>query len=92
MVVTMSKNSVTLPEPACRLGYSSRQVNELLSSYGLKGSAFSEFMRGQTMALCDGTLYNHDTQEYEPSCGEAHGVVVYPRDLSYFLQWGARKR
>lgn len=44
-------------------------------------------MVGQTVALCDGKEYNHETNEYRATeCASApHGLVVYPSDLARFL-------
>ena len=49
--------------------------------------AFRWWMRGQTMTICDGQSYNHDTQEYEPTpCSDSpHGIVAYPWDVERYL-------
>jgi hypothetical protein len=73
-----------LPAPQCRGGYPAYQVEEIL---GDRAEEFWAWMRGQTMMLCNGERYNHDTQMYEASCGGvAHGTVVYPWDLLRFLE------
>lgn len=75
--------AVALPEPECRLGYTYDQLVDIL---GDRIVEFSRWMRGQTMVICDGLKYNHDTREYEKACGGVvHGVVVYPWDLKRFL-------
>jgi hypothetical protein len=72
-----------LPEPACRLGYTRQQVEEIL---GDRLDKFTHWMRGQTMAGCEGYRYNHDTKERETACGgESHGGIAYPWDLERFL-------
>lgn len=72
-----------LPEPECRGGYTQRQIEEIT---GGRFDEFTHWMRGQTMMLCEGYRYNHDTQEYETACGGiSHGGIVYPWDLERFL-------
>lgn len=48
-------------------------------------SRFKEWMRGQTMGICDGRLYNHGKREYEGTGCGPHGVVAYASDLNAFL-------
>lgn len=61
-----------LPAPACSLGYTKKQVGEILP--GRLEEAFWQWMRGQTMAICEGRD------------GVAHGSpIVYPHDLQRFL-------
>lgn len=40
-------------------------------------------LRGQTQSICEGRIYNHDTQEHEPDAceGNPHGVVAYVHDV-----------
>ena len=59
-------------KPECVLGYTVNQLEEIL---GDRIDEFGQWMRGQTMALCEG---QRD--------GEAHGVAVYPWDLKRFLE------
>lgn len=72
-------------EPDCRLGYTAEQVKALT---GDREQEFWHWMRGQTMAICEGQKFNRDTGEYETSCGGvAHGMtIVYPWDLERFLK------
>lgn len=75
-----------LLEPECNWGYTTSQLEEIL---GDRFEEFGKFMVGQTMTLCEGRKYNHETKEYEESCGGvAHGGVVYPWDLDNFLRGG----
>ena len=73
-------------EPECDYGYTYLQLEAIL---GDRLSEFQSWMRGQTMTLCNGQRFNHDTGEYEESCGgAAHGSVVYGWDLERFLAGG----
>lgn len=79
----------TLVPPACPLGYTREQVEQITA----EGFAdFTYWMRGQTGAICDGRRYDHDKREYEPTgCAEApHGMVVYAWDLARWIRGGAR--
>lgn len=72
----------SLPKPECILGYPEIQVERIL---GRQMSRFKEWMRGQTMGICDGRLYNHGKREYEGTGCGPHGVVAYASDLNAFL-------
>lgn len=71
-------------KPECSLGYTPEQVTILT---GDREDDFWRWMRGQTMAICDGRSYNHATKEYEEACGGvAHGMpIVYASDMGRFL-------
>ncbi len=72
-----------LPMPACKCGYTRNQVEAIM---GDRLQEFDKWMYGQTMTLCEGKSYNHETREYEEACGGvAHGGVVYDHDLRGFL-------
>lgn len=73
---------VSLPEPECESGYTERQVREIVGDDWLE--EFYYRTRYETKTLCEGRRYNHDTREYEPSCGP-HGVVVHEVDVVAFL-------
>lgn len=73
-----------LPPPECSMGYTSAQLDTIL---GTDRERFNRWMRGQTVALCDGREYDHVTKEYHET-GHAHGVVVYGTDLRNFLVGG----
>jgi hypothetical protein len=73
-----------LPDPECEAGYTVPQLHEIL---GDRFEAFEHWMRGQTMAICEGRRFVHETRTYRECCGgQAHGVVVYPWDLKRFLE------
>jgi hypothetical protein len=72
-----------LPAPECEGGYTNWQLAEIL---GNRLDKFEQWMRGQTMMLCEGRSYDHDRCEYVPACGGvAHGGIVYRWDLERFL-------
>lgn len=74
---------VGIPDPECTSGYTRRQVEEIL---GDEFPAFTKWMYGQTMSLCEGKRYNHKIREYEVDCdGVAHGPIVYEWDLKRYL-------
>lgn len=75
----MPKN---LPEPSCELGYTIDQLREIM---GDRFDFFTSWMRGQTMAICDGTRYDYDLKEsIATGCGP-HGTAVYRWDVERFL-------
>lgn len=72
-----------LPSPDCTGGYTIEQVENIM---GPRIEEFWRWMNGQTMMLCEGQRYNHETREYEEDCGGiAHGPVTYTWDLQRFL-------
>ena len=76
-------NEPNIPEPECRSGYTVTQVEEIM---GDRAEEFVRWMSGQTVALCEGKKYNHETKKYEKDCGgTSHGVVIYAWDLKRFL-------
>lgn len=77
--------SKKLPEPECCLGYTARQIEEIM---GDQLEAFYRFMRGQTIAGCDGRRYDYSTGDYvDNSCGP-HGWAYYTSDVKQFLRGG----
>ena len=72
-----------LPTRECPLGYPLAQVEEIVESM----ADFNDWMRGQTMAVCDGEQYDYEGSRYKASgCFDhPHGVVVYPGDLRRYL-------
>lgn len=81
--IGVKKMDTNLPEPECSCGYPAYQLKEVL---GDRLPAFWQWMRGQTVTLCEGKRYNHDTKEYEEDCGGiSHGAVVYTCDLERYL-------
>lgn len=71
--------------PACRLGYPRDQVEQLLAE---RVDAFDHWMRGRTIAICDGREYDHETKRYNATDCGPHGAVVYGWDLDRFLMGG----
>lgn len=60
------------------------QLREMLSETELE--ELGSWMRGQTMSVCEGRHYSHETKDYYESCGGvAHGVVVYRGDVARFM-------
>lgn len=74
----MKHKSVVLPEPRCRLGYPQDQVKEITGS---RYDEFGRWMRGQTIALCEGTKNPY-------GCSDPHGIVIYGSDIAQFLRGG----
>jgi hypothetical protein len=66
----------------CGSGHTAHELDLILEDRRLE---FDHWMRGQTMGICDGRKYNHDTGEYEPTGCGPHGTVVYSWDLARFL-------
>ena len=77
-----------LPEPACTgLGFAVYQLEDAMSPQEFK--RLELWMSGQTMSLCDGRTYDHETKTYRPSpCGGIHGPVIYVHDVGRFLAAG----
>jgi len=66
----------------CFMGYPYNQLERIL---GNRYDEFMKWMNGQTIAMCDGKLYNYASDEYEPTYCGPHGFVVYAWDLQRFL-------
>lgn len=76
-----------IPEPECESGYPWGQIETFLSAEQF--AELMDWMHGQTMSLCEGRRYSHETKEYSEKCGGiAHGPVVYRWDLERFLAGG----
>lgn len=73
------------PEPDCTHGYSFDLLNETLGAE--RFAELMDWMHGQTMMLCDGRRYDHDTQEYYET-HDPHGPVAYTWDVQRFLKGG----
>jgi len=71
-----------MEKPRCELGYPIDQVEEIL---GDRFEEFGKWVSGQTMAICDGYLFNYAADEYEPTHCGPHGQAIYPWDLQRFL-------
>lgn len=74
-----------LPEPDCTHGYSVDLLEESLSKADFEN--LMAWLRGQTMMLCDGRRYNHETKAYEPT-HDPHGTVVYAWDVKRWERGG----
>lgn len=68
-------------KPDCTLGFSTQFLEGILSTRDYAN--LQRWMDGQTGAICDGRVYNHETKQYEPSeCADnPHGVVYYAHDV-----------
>jgi len=75
----------TMPKPECEIGYPISQL-EKWNLFPL--SHFRTWMKGQTYAVCNGEMYDHEKKEYLPSsCSPIqHGSVFYTRDVLRFLE------
>lgn len=69
---------------ACPLGLTETEVRDLM---GERHAEFMTYMRGQTLAVCNGTRYDFEAKQYEDTecIAEPHGIVVYPWDAQRFL-------
>lgn len=73
---------MALPKPSCQLGYTTEDLEQIL---GDRLQEFYGWMDGQTVGICDGRDYNHQTQEYyETKCGP-HGSAYYQWDVVRFI-------
>ena len=74
-----------MPLPSCELGYTDDDLAQIL---GQRFSEFKHWMRGQTIAVCEGRRYDHGRQVWlETGCGP-HGPATYGHDLRRFLAGG----
>lgn len=74
----------TLPEPVCPLGYPLKQLDD---HFGGDKARFWEWMRGQTMVLCEGRRWSPELNHFEPTAcvDHPHGTVVYKHDVEQYL-------
>lgn len=76
----------TLTDPDCELGYSTDFLSSIFPlPDGRSLDDLMDWMRGQTMAVCDGQKYNHEEKKYEPTNCGPHGAVIYRWDLERFI-------
>lgn len=75
----------TFPASLCPGGYPLYQLEEVFGEEVF--NEFNKWMIGQTMMLCEGRKYNHETKQYQrDECfGKAHGGVAYQYDVYRFL-------
>lgn len=76
-------NVKDLPKSICKFGYPKSQLEEIL---GDKLEEFNKYMIGQTGAICNGHIYNHNDDKHELSGCGPHGLVLYKCDLKTFLE------
>ena len=83
----MSVDIAELLPPACPLGYTREQVEQVVAE---RWDEFVQWSRGMTCAICEGRRYDYDKRGYEPTeCADSpHGVVVYPWDVAQFMRGG----
>lgn len=75
----------TLPKPDCEYGYTDTQLDDIL---GDRRPEFNRWMRGQTVAVCDGRRWIPETRVYVASGCGPHGAATYGSDLRRFLAGG----
>lgn len=69
---------------SCRFGMTRDDIDTYMSE--AQAAHFYEWMEYQTIAQCDGRIYDHDASTYRDSgCGTAHGAVYYRHDVARFL-------
>ena len=71
-----------LNAPECEHGYPVSQLERELDAETFE--ALQKWMHGQTMTLCNGQRYSHETKEYYET-GHSCGPVVYSWDVKRFL-------
>lgn len=71
-----------LSEPECDMGYPVDQLEREMSTGAFV--ALQKWMYGQTMGLCTGQKYSHETKEYYET-GHVCGPVYYKWDVDRFL-------
>lgn len=71
-----------LPPPDCKYGYTQDQLEQM---FGVALPVFKRWMRGQTVMVCEGVRYNHDTNKYEDDCVTGHGMITYAHDVARWL-------
>lgn len=71
--------------PECPNGYPLVQLERELGLQAFRRLML--WMDGQTMMICEGRAYNHETREYAPdACADfPHGTVVYSWDVERWL-------
>lgn len=88
---------MSLPAPACHLGYPPDQIEQILRAPELR-KRFWRYMRGQTMAICNQEPEREWVEDpaspggmrlvdiAPPRCDRPHGgPLTYPWDLERFL-------
>lgn len=77
-----------MPAPSCPLGYTRADLRKFFGAIDGQPHPLWAQLRGQTGAICQGHLYNHETREYEPTeCADRpHGFVVYVHDVQEWVE------
>jgi hypothetical protein len=70
-------------KPDCVAGYTVGQIEELFPGSSLK--KFVEWIKGQPHSICDGRIYNYNTERYEYNGCGPHGEVYYTKDVEQAL-------
>ena len=85
-----------IPAPECHQGYPWTQIYEMFDEDVVED--LESFMVGQTMSICEGGpermwIDDHTSpggmrlvEAGPPPCSEAHGTVVYPWDLTRYIE------
>lgn len=74
-----------LPKRECQLGYPEAQVRQIMETTN-RFDTFRDWMRGQTVAVCNGREFDREAQGYKPTGCGPHGVVYYRQDILRFLE------
>lgn len=76
-----------LPPHECQHGYTDAEIRKYLRT-SVQYENFCYYMHGQTMSICEGRLYNHETESYEPDecANNPHGIVTYAWDLRRYTE------
>lgn len=74
--------------PSCPMGYTTEDLERYFGAVEGEEHPLWDQLHGQTGSACEGTRYNYDTEEYEPSaCADhPHGFISYTSDV---LEWVA---
>jgi len=80
------KTNIVLPKPDCKLGYTQSQIEQIVGTALMP--KFNEFMRGQTLGICEGKQYDPEINGYRLSNCGPHGIVTYPCDVQNFFANG----
>lgn len=74
-----------LPKPKCKYGYTNPQIRKIM---GDDLDRFMKWMRGQTIAECNGMEFDYETGKQRLSGCGPHHLVYYPQDVENFLEGG----
>ena len=77
-------NEMIMPKSDCQYGYPDAQLREIFTQEQFK--RFSDWMVGQTISDCAGSVYDHELKSMVPSGCGPHGWVYYSHDIARFLR------